>query len=321
MSKENNEGRGKSKAGLIVLLLLLLVVLGGVAAGAVMVATNTDTDFLFSVVVDKNYRVLGKLADRDQWAASVYQTEKDTAASEETVPTETPTAGENEGYVMQSDSDAELTASEAAELAESLPEAMPPAAAVTRLSEQEMQELLKSSAVDDTFWEGCPDRIVELLTPNPYSRPQYALTAVNDIVIHYVGNQGSTAKENRDYFESLASSGDRSASSHFIIGLDGEIIQCVPLSEVAYASKGRNYDTISIEVCHPDEAGKFSDATYESVIKLTAWLCRTFRIGPDAVIRHYDVTGKECPKYYVDHEDAWNQLLLDVRTEYDKITA
>ncbi len=171
--------------------------------------------------------------------------------------------------------------------------------------------------VDGSFWDGCPERDIQLLTPNPYSRPQYALEEVHDIVIHYVGNAGSTAQQNRDYFESLQD-GSRSASSHFVVGLDGEIIQCVSCSEWAYASNDRNFDTLSIECCHPDESGKFNDATYRSVVELTAWLCRAFGIGPDHVIRHYDVSGKICPKYYVENPDAWTQMLADIRTEYEK---
>ncbi len=56
-----------------------------------------------------------------------------------------------------------------------------------------------------------------------------------------------------------------SASSHFIIGLEGEIVQEIPIYEVAYAtSKEKNKDTVSIECCHPDETGKFNDQTYAS---------------------------------------------------------
>ena len=173
------------------------------------------------------------------------------------------------------------------------------------------------SMTDPAFFQGCPERIVKLLTPNPYSRSQDRLESVNDIVIHYVGNAGSSAMENRDYFESLQD-GSTSASSHFIVGLEGEIVQCVPLSEIAYATKNRNVDTISIEICHPDADGKFSDVTYRSAIRLTAWLCKAFGIGPEHVIRHYDVTGKLCPLYYVEHPDAWEQFLSDVRTEYEQ---
>ena len=103
----------------------------------------------------------------------------------------------------------------------------------------------------------------------------------------------------------LQYSHETSASSNFIVGLDGEIIQCVPTWEVAYASNDRNYDTVSIEVCHPDESGKFTDATYRSLVQLTAWLCVKFNLTSEDVIRHYDVTGKNCPKYFVEHEDAW----------------
>lgn len=177
----------------------------------------------------------------------------------------------------------------------------------------------KRCLVDSTFWEGCPERDIQLLTPNPYSRPQYALDVVHDIVIHYVGNPGTTAQQNRDYFESLKD-GSHSASSHFVVGLDGEIIQCISCSEWSYASNQRNYDTISIECCHPDATGKFTDATYQSVVKLTAWLCKAFECGPEHVIRHHDVTGKICPKYYVENPDAWEQMLADIKTEYDRIT-
>lgn len=177
----------------------------------------------------------------------------------------------------------------------------------------------KRCYLDGTFWEGCPERDIQLLTPNPYSRPQYALEEVHDIVIHYVGNPGSSAQQNRDYFESLQD-GSRSASSHFVVGLEGEIIQCVSCSEWSYASNSRNFDTISIECCHPDSSGQFTDATYRSVVELTAWLCKAFEIGPEHVIRHYDITGKLCPKYYVVTDGAWEQMLSDIRTQYDSIS-
>jgi len=148
----------------------------------------------------------------------------------------------------------------------------------------------------------------DLLPRNPYSRPGTALTEISGVVIHYVGNPATSASANRSYFAGLALSGDTYASSHFIVGLEGEIIQCVPLSEVAYCSNERNSDTVAIEVCHEDESGEFSPETLESVTRLTAWLCAQFDLTEEDVIRHYDVTGKSCPKYYVEHEDAWLAL-------------
>ena len=97
------------------------------------------------------------------------------------------------------------------------------------------------------------------------------------------------------------------------MGLDGEIVQCIPSNEVAYASNQRNDDTISIEVCHPDESGKFNEKTYQSVVKLAAYMANKYHIKTKNIIRHYDVTGKLCPKYYVEHEDAWEELKDKIR--------
>lgn len=164
----------------------------------------------------------------------------------------------------------------------------------------------------DKVIEERPELDVELLTINPYSRPGTALEKVNGIVVHYTANPGSGAIQNRNYFEGLKDSQTTYASSHFIIGLDGEIVQCIPCSEIAYASNKRNSDTISIECCIPDETGKFNPATYDALVELTSWLCTRYGITSDAVIRHYDVTGKLCPKYYVEHEDAWEQFKKDI---------
>lgn len=150
----------------------------------------------------------------------------------------------------------------------------------------------------------------EFLTVNPYSRPGTELKKVKKIVIHYTANPGTSAQANRDYFEGLATTQITSASSHFIIGLDGEIIQCVPLNEVAYASNEANSYSLSIECCHPDESGEFATATYNQCVALTAELCKYYHLDPETdVIRHYDVTGKECPLYYVENPQEWEMFL------------
>ncbi len=175
------------------------------------------------------------------------------------------------------------------------------------------QEVEYVVVTEEVLEEEKPDMDVDLLTINPYSRPGTEIEEVNSIVIHYVGNPGSTASENREYFEGLKDSKETEASSNFIVGLEGEIIQCVPTWEIAYASNSRNADSVSIEVCHEDETGEFSDVTYDSVVELTAWLCMKFRLTEKDVIRHYDITGKICPKYYVENEDSWLEFQEDVK--------
>lgn len=165
---------------------------------------------------------------------------------------------------------------------------------------------------EESIEEHTPDFEVDLLTINEYSRPGIALEEVNGIVIHYTANPGTSAQANRDYFEGLKDSHETKASAHFIVGLEGEIVQCIPTAEIAYASNDRNSDTLSIECCYENEDGSFNQATYESVVHLTAWLCARFGLTSEDVIRHYDITGKLCPIYYVENPDAWEQFLQDV---------
>lgn len=150
----------------------------------------------------------------------------------------------------------------------------------------------------------------KLLKKNEYSRPGTKLKKVAGVVVHYTANPGTDAMDNRNYFNNLPSINKGMetktyASSHFVIGLEGQIVQCVPLDEIAYASNQRNRDTISIECCHPDVSGKFNKATLESLKDLLVWLCITYDLDEEDIIRHYDVTGKKCPLFFVENEDEW----------------
>lgn len=177
----------------------------------------------------------------------------------------------------------------------------------------------------------------QLLTPNKYSRPQIPLSKVTKIAVHYVGGAGSSAQSTRDYFESLKDQipdptgkwwvnkdgsyrtfkgekvGIRYVSSHFVVGLLGEVIQCIPLEEMSYCTNQANGYSISIETCHPLADGKFNSVTERSLIELTAELCRKFGLTEKDVIRHYDVTGKLCPLYYVNHPEAWENFRAEVK--------
>lgn len=155
----------------------------------------------------------------------------------------------------------------------------------------------------------------DFLTVNEYSRPGEKLGKVKNIFVHYTANPGTSAAQNRSYFENLGITGETSASAHFVIGYEGEIIQCIPLEEIAYAVMQRNYDSISIECCYLSEDGKFTDATYQSLLRLSAWLLKEYKLAPEDMRRHYDEGGKKCPLYYVEHEDEWEKFLSDLEKQ------
>lgn len=179
----------------------------------------------------------------------------------------------------------------------------------SELTAYELAAIRDAAAVKALGELTVPDYVnIDYIAPSR-ARTEEKLTGIHNIVIHYTGNPGTTAKQNRHYF----GLSETTVCSHFLVGLDGEIIQCIPLCEQSAASNFRNVDTISIEVCHPGESGKFTDDSYRSAVKLAAWLCKSTGLTSDDLIRHHDITGKECPKYFVDNVDSWEQFKSDVQ--------
>lgn len=174
------------------------------------------------------------------------------------------------------------------------------------LKEPRVQGMRASKFETHPAWEE------EFLTVNEYSRPGSRLLKVDKLYVHYTANPGTNAHQNRSYFENLAETQETKASAHFIIGYEGEIVQCIPLDEIAYAVAGENHHSISIECCYVAEDGSFTKETYDSLITLLKWLCDAYHLEKEDILRHYDSNGKLCPLYYAEHEDAWEQLKNDV---------
>ncbi|MDE6883623.1 MAG: N-acetylmuramoyl-L-alanine amidase [Lachnospiraceae bacterium] len=168
--------------------------------------------------------------------------------------------------------------------------------------------------IDDSSDTGIspPEVIQDLLEINEYSRPGDKMGRISNIFVHYTANPGTSAAQNRSYFANLAETHERSASAHLIIGYDGELIQCIPFDEQAYAVMTRNEDSISIECCYLSDDGSFTQETYDTLIHTLAWLVDKFDLSAEDILRHYDCGGKLCPLYYAENESAWNQLRQDV---------
>lgn len=165
--------------------------------------------------------------------------------------------------------------------------------------------------------------IENLLTKGAsYGRTGTAMTP-KGIVIHYVGNPGSSAAGNRNWFENGA--GGACTSAHYIIGLSGEILRIIPEKECAQhagkayeqkyveQAKKNNSMYLGIECCHPDAGGKYNEKTYAALVDLCADICKRYGFDPaKSIFRHYDVSGKLCPLYYVNNPTAWTQMVKDI---------
>ena len=147
-------------------------------------------------------------------------------------------------------------------------------------------------------------------TRNPYN--------IKYIVIHYTANDGDSDEANANYFKGIIG-----ASAHYFVDNDS-ITQSVEDLSIAYSVGGKklkggggslhnivtNSNSISIELCDSVKNGKsdFTENTLKQASELVKMLMDKYNIPLDKVVRHHDVTGKICPKPFVEDINAWNSF-------------
>lgn len=144
----------------------------------------------------------------------------------------------------------------------------------------------------------------------------FASLADRYIVLHYTGTDGGTAENNGTYFAREAVY----TSAHYFVD-DDSVVQSVPDNHVAWHCGGaakhpkcRNENSIGVEICDDVRNGVIYPTahTIANAVELVQMLMDKYNIPKSNVIRHWDVTGKRCPAYWV--EDAawkaefWNKL-------------
>ena len=137
-------------------------------------------------------------------------------------------------------------------------------------------------------------------------------TNIPYLAIHYVGAV-SSAKNNCVYFYSTY----RAASAHYFVD-DNSIWQCVEDKDIAWHVGAnsyrhpycRNSNSIGIEMCCYNNGGKLdiSNAVVQNTVELAAYICKKYGITIDRVVRHYDVTGKNCPAPFVEDPSRWEDF-------------
>ena len=153
------------------------------------------------------------------------------------------------------------------------------------------------------------------------------------LVYHYTANDGDTDEANAKYFHNNVVK----ASAHRFVDDDSVTIS-VPDNYVAWhcggglqGSKGHTYykkctntNSIGIEMCDTKRNGKYevTPKTRANAIALGKELVKKYGIKKENVIRHYDVTGKNCPAYFVKDEEAWikfrNEIFESENKEFKK---
>lgn len=158
-----------------------------------------------------------------------------------------------------------------------------------------------------------------LLTLNRWSRPGKKLKGVKGVVIHWVANPMTSAQGNRNWFEKRKGGKNGFGSTQYIIDLDGTVIRMIPDDEIAYGAGARKYVfgiqdklgkypndwTLHIECTHIDWAGTMKPTTYSALVKLCRKLLKTHKLTTDDLYLHYEITGKECHRWFVRNPKEW----------------
>lgn len=178
-------------------------------------------------------------------------------------------------------------------------------------------------------------KAIDSIKTVPANRANYggkrAAEDIEYLVYHYTGNDGDSDANNAAYYARETVQ----VSAHYFVD-DDSITQSVPDLCVAWAvgggkykscaetgggtlhGKARNYNSISIELCDTVRDGTYNvtEATLRNAIDLGKMLMKRYNIPIERVIRHFDVTGKLCPSYFVDNEKwtAFKARLVDAQT-------
>lgn len=131
------------------------------------------------------------------------------------------------------------------------------------------------------------------------------LKSIKYIVLHFTGNKGDTAKNNALFY---ATGNTREAGAHFFVDKKGEVWQSIPMERIAWAvghfytaKKGAasyykmctNANSVSIEMCDClKNVGWDQMLAVRELVQYIQKKCPNAK----AIIRHWDVNGKECPK-------------------------
>lgn len=172
---------------------------------------------------------------------------------------------------------------------------------------------------------------------NKINRPKKKMSKVTGVVVHWTANEGKNAHAmaNRNYFQNTT----RAASCHLLVD-DEMMVEALPwrkgVAEMAYHVGAKVYKsgilaklkttypndcTIGLEICVNSD-GNFAQ-TYQNSVNVTAMMLKEHGLGAGQLYRHYDITGKNCPSFFVDNAygkkymnltgaSAWNKFVNDV---------
>ena len=145
---------------------------------------------------------------------------------------------------------------------------------------------------------------------------------VQYIVVHYTANRGDTAKNNIDYFART----ETRTSAHYFVD-EKEVWQSVRDEDTAWHCGAKTYkhplcrngSSIGVEMCIWDKAGKVRQGTVTKAAEVVRELMEQYNVPPERVLRHWDVTGKNCPLPMVENPSLWEDFKAKLKGDEEEM--
>lgn len=170
----------------------------------------------------------------------------------------------------------------------------------------------------------------QFIRVNQYSRPGTKLKEVRKIIVHWTANFGASAANHFTYFDKSIIEARRYASAHLFID-KSEAICIVPLDEVTYAANDGSYRgvpellpnantlSVSVEMC-VEKDGTIHADTIKRTEDVVKEICEKFSLNPiEDVVRHYDVTHKNCPAPWISNGQEFVDFKRRVKTKMEAV--
>src|SRR5574344_1226126 len=136
------------------------------------------------------------------------------------------------------------------------------------------------------------------------TRPNEKVIKVHKVILHHCPLKEKSAIFNRNYINNLKYQDNIFCSYHYIVGLDGKIINIIPEEETALHTNILAIDnySIGIGICNSDRyENKISKKEINSLKFLCNYLASKYNLDKNFdIIRCYDIINKRSPYFVVD---------------------
>lgn len=166
--------------------------------------------------------------------------------------------------------------------------------------------------------------------PRNYNATRRDRAKVKYIVIHFTAVDGDTAENEGKAFQKAG----RHASAHFFIDRAGNVVQSVNMWQTAWSVGGTKYtdtpttgggkyykkctnaNSVSVELCDIYRKHSYPSAAQVQALKELVAYIRKYCPNAKTIIRHFDVTGKYCPRTMCKpygNDKLWTKLKKEIK--------